>query len=156
MLPTLIIHRPACIHNQSISVTIQFLNQQETVTNVETLKACMILLCNQGRLDSKTIRQGLIAFALIERYLIHFEDNYRATFQNAERQLRREADLMNTTDTCKTATFANNMSPLKNPAGTLTSSPRNRKAGADNPLSNSQTAGGLPVYHGGKSVSNAT
>ena len=61
---------------------VQFLNHQETVTNVETLKASMILL-SSGRMDSKTIRSALVAFTLMERYLIHFEDNFRQTYETA-------------------------------------------------------------------------
>ena len=67
----------------------QYLNQQETVTNVESLKACMILL-SSGRMDSKTLNNALIAFTLMERYLIHFEDNYRQVCTQAEKQTRRE------------------------------------------------------------------
>lgn len=36
-------------------------------------------------MDSKTIRQALVAFTLMERYLIHFEDNYRQVFQQAQK-----------------------------------------------------------------------
>ena len=39
-----------------------------------------MILMSSGRLDSKTIRQALIAFMLMERYLIYFEDNYRQLF----------------------------------------------------------------------------
>ena len=60
--------------------------------NEETLKACMILLSSSGRMDSKTIRQALVAFTLMERYLSHFEDNYRQVFTQAEKQVRRDAD----------------------------------------------------------------
>ena len=67
----------------------QFLNHQETVTNVETLKTSMILLVS-GRMDGNTIRHALVAFTLMERYLIHFEDNYREIYKQAENQVRRE------------------------------------------------------------------
>ena len=67
----------------------QFLNHQETVTNVETLKTSMILLVS-GRMDGNTIRHALIAFTLMERSLIHFEDNYREIYKQAENQVRRE------------------------------------------------------------------
>ena len=56
---------------------------------METLKACMILV-SSGRMDSKTIRQALVAFTLMERYLIHFEDNYRQVFQQAQKQMLRD------------------------------------------------------------------
>ncbi len=65
------------------------MNQQETVSNVETLKACMILITN-GAMDSKTIRQALVAFTLMERYLVHFEDNYRSVYTQAAKQTIRD------------------------------------------------------------------
>ena len=53
----------------------QFVNQQDTTQNIKLLKACLIIL-SMGRLETKTIRQAIIAFHLMERYLAHFEDNY--------------------------------------------------------------------------------
>lgn len=49
---------------------------------METVKASMILL-SSGRMDSKTIRQALVAFTLMEREIIHFEDNFRQTYETA-------------------------------------------------------------------------
>lgn len=49
-----------------------------------------MILLRTGMLDSKTIRQALVAFTLMERYLIHFEDNYRQMFSQAQRQMARE------------------------------------------------------------------
>jgi len=67
----------------------QFLNHQETVSNVETLKACFILTTS-GRLETRTIKHALVAFTLMERYLIHFEDNYRQMYTQAFLQLARD------------------------------------------------------------------
>ena len=36
-----------------------------------------MILLSSGRMDSKTIRSALVAFTLMERYLIDFEDNFR-------------------------------------------------------------------------------
>jgi len=49
-----------------------------------------MILLSSGRMDSKTIRQALVAFTLMERYLVHFEDNYRSMYQQAARQLLRD------------------------------------------------------------------
>ena len=63
----------------SQSLIVQFLNKQETVSNVKVLKACMMII-KDGKLDLKTLRQGLVAFNLMERYLQYFEDNLRERF----------------------------------------------------------------------------
>lgn len=39
-----------------------------------------MMLTVHGRLDSKTIRQALVAFTLMEKQLIYYEDNYRSVF----------------------------------------------------------------------------
>ena len=44
-----------------------------------------MMLTVNGKLDSKTIRQALVAFTLMEHELTHFEDNYRQVFQQAQR-----------------------------------------------------------------------
>ena len=85
-------------------------------------------------MDSKTIRQGLIAFTLMERYLIHFEDNYRQTFTQAERQLRREADQNSGADQGKTGTFKNGSSPHKKVTGGGDASPKCNTGGGSNDL----------------------
>ena len=41
-------------------------------------------------MDSKTIRQALVAFTLMERYLVHFEDNYRSMYTQAAKQTIRD------------------------------------------------------------------
>ena len=51
---------------------------------METLKACIILVAS-SKMDLKTLRQALVAFTLMERYLIHFEDNCRDLYKQAER-----------------------------------------------------------------------
>ena len=55
---------------------------------METLKACMIL--SVRAIDMKMIRQALVAFTLMERYLIHFEDNFRQIYEQAAKQVRRD------------------------------------------------------------------
>ena len=47
-----------------------------------------------GRLDSKVINKALVAFDLMERYLVHFEDNYRQVFLQAQRQIARDENAL--------------------------------------------------------------
>ena len=48
------------------------------------------MLLSSLKLDSKTIRQALVAYTLMERYLQHFEDNYRELYEQAARQVKRD------------------------------------------------------------------
>ena len=49
-----------------------------------------MMIYKDGKLDLKTLRQGLVAFNLMERYLQHFEDNLRERFNQAARQISDE------------------------------------------------------------------
>ena len=84
------------------------MNQQQTVSNIETLKAIMMLTV-AGKLDHKTIRHALMAFTLMEHQLIHFEDNYRQVFLQAQRQLARD----NAADQANSGTNGKSLSPMK-------------------------------------------
>ena len=48
------------------------------------------MILRNGYLDPKTLRQGLVAFNLMERYLSYFEDNLRSKFEAAAKQLSEE------------------------------------------------------------------
>ena len=56
---------------------------------MKVIKAC-IMIYKSSHLDFKAMRQGLMAFNLMERYLQYFEDNLRERFEKAQKQVSEE------------------------------------------------------------------
>jgi len=100
-----------------------------------------MILLSSGRMDSKTIRQALVAFTLMERYLVHFEDNYRSMYQQAARQLLRDNNELGPNNLGSSPLKGN--SPLK----------QSIVMGSG---SNTDNTGMLPVFNKAKSIHGAS
>ena len=63
------------------------------------------MIIKDGKLDLKTLRQGLVAFNLMERYLQYFEDNLRERFNRAAQQISEENNQVLLNGLCQTGTL---------------------------------------------------